>query len=318
MNRTFTTMKSHVGSQVGDTSSAMFSLIATYLNNRLVEVMRRCNLLDNNRSDYQFTTTAGTEDYILPQDFSKEISVRDATNKQFLNRLDLQSAIMNDSSTTDNTGSVSKYIIMDKTVRNQPTAASVITFVSSSASDTSQTVYVKGFDSNGYEDYETVTLTGTTPVATSKSFVRVLLIAKSAVTTGLITATSNSGAVSVAVLSRAMLEHRIKVMRFVNIPNQTLTIEINYIQKPTPMSQDYDYPLIDCADVIEAGAEADAWRFKRQFAKAADLDIVFEKRLANLLFDYENQPNKVNLFKPKTYSGNMDNGNITDQRYGIF
>jgi hypothetical protein len=318
MNRTFGTMKSNVGTLVGDTSSAMQVIIGNFLNNRLAEVLKRSNLLDVNRSDYQFTTTAGTEDYALPQDFGKELTVRDVTQGQWLSRTDTQSNVMMDSSSTDSQGAISKYIILDKTVLAQPTAASVVTITSSSASDTSQTVYVKGLDSNGYEDYETASLSSTSNVVTTKLFSRIFLISKSAVTAGNITFTTNSGAVTVAVMSRAILEHRRKIMRLVSIPGTSSTIEINYLQHPMPMSQDYDYPIIDCADVLEAGAECDAWRFKRQFGKAADMDIVFEKRLANLLFDYANQPNQLSLFKPRTYSANMNNGNITDNRYGIF
>lgn len=85
------------------------------------------------------------------------------------------------------------------------------------------------------------------------------------------------------------------------------------------MSQDYDYPIIPCEEVLESGAMADAWRFKRQFAKAADYDIIFEKRLANMLFDYENQPNKVQLFNVRSPRNYFDGGNVDDcRRYGVF
>lgn len=308
MNRTLVTMKQSVGKNIGDSSVAMLALIVDYLNFRLTEVLRRSNLLDTNRSDYTFSTVSGTEDYVLPQDFNKEISVVDKTNGIFLTRMDSQLNTIKNPSTLDTSGSVGSYIIMDKTVRNQPTSASVITFVSDSASDTSQSMYLKGYDANGYEDYETVTITGTTPVATSKTFIRVSQVAKSASTAGVITVTANSAAITVAILSREMITHKIKVMRLVSIPNTVMTIETQYIQKPLPMSQDYDYPIINCADVLEAGAESDAWRFKRQFAKAADLDIVFEKRLANLLFDNENQPNKVNKFNIQSYSYHSEYG----------
>lgn len=318
MNKTFGSIIDYVSSTIGDSTEAMHTLIRGYINNRYKEILRRCNLLDTNRSDYSFTTVAGTEDYVLPQDFMKEISVRDATNKANLMRVDLQSSIASNPYSTDEQGSVRQYVIMDKTVRSQPSSASILTFVSSSTSDTSQTIYVKGFDANGYEDYESVTINGTSSVVTTKSFSRILLVAKSALTAGTITVTANSGATTVAIMSRAMLEHRIKVMRLSSIPNVAISIEINYIANMLPMVSDYDYPLIDCADILEAGAEADGWRFKRQFAKAADLDIIFEKRLANMIFDYESQPNKVNLFRPQTYSHHENSGNVNDSRYGTF
>lgn len=319
LNRTLGVMKSNVGSAIGDTSTPMASLIQNYLNDRYRETLRRLKILGVHRSDYSFSTTAGTEDYIMPQDFETELSVVDKTNGRLLSRIDSQQLAEHYFSQLDDQGVVTHYIVLDKTVRNQPTANSTLSIVSSSASDT-QTVYVKGFDSNGYEDYETVTLTGTTPVVTTKTYSRITMIAKSAVTVGVITITSNSGAVTVAILSRQMLEHRIKMMRLVQVPNSVITVELNYIQGFTELNQTYDYPILDCAEILEAGAIADGWRHKRQFGKAADFDIIFEKRLANLIFDYEAQPNKVNLFNVKPYSREFETGgNVDDaRRYGIY
>lgn len=320
MNRTFYTMKQNVGKRIGDSTTDMLNLIGGYINDRAIEVYRRFNILANLRSDYQLTTTAGAEDCVLPKNFGKEISVVDKTNGRPLTRIDSQINAEKNYAVLDTQGTVCSYIIIEKTVRTQPTAASVISFVSSSASDTSQSVYVKGLDANGYEAYEIETLTGTTPVSTTTQFSRVLLISKSAATVGTVTATSNTGGVTVAVFSPAEITHRVKVMRFVQVPNSAITVEINFIEKLLPMSQNYDYPILECEDVLEAGAEADAWRFKRQFAKAADLDIVFEKRLANLVYDKESQPNKVQLFNPRTYRNQDAYGaNVDDsRRYGVF
>lgn len=319
MNRTFNTLKSKVGLLVGDSSSDMLTLIAGFINDRATEVYRRCNLLDINRSDYQFTTTSGTEDYVLPSDFGKEISVVDTTNKLVLSRLDPQENTRYNYSQLEATGVVNGYVIMDKTVRAQPTSASQLSIVSASASDTTQVVYIKGLDTNGYETYEEVTLTGTSAATSTYTYSRVHLISKSAATVGAVTVTSNSAAVTVAIFSREQLEHRCKVIRLILVPNSSIVIELNYIQRILPMTQDYDYPIIDCGEVLEAGACADAWRFKRQFGKAADMDVIFEKRLANLQFDYESQPNKVQTFKPRTYAYYENDGNVDDcRRYGVY
>lgn len=299
LNRTLGVMKANIGSAIGDTSSTMGSLIQNYINDRLREVLRRLKILAVHRSDYSFTTTAGTEDYILPQDCESILSVTDKTNGLPITPIDVQQQTSNFASLLDQQGLVTNYLVLDKTVRTQPTASSTLSVVSSSASDT-QTVYIKGFDSNGYEDYETLTLTGTTPVVSAKTYSRLTMIAKSAVTVGVITVTSNSGAVTNAVLSRQMLEHRIKVMRLAQVPASSLVIEVNYIQGFQELNQTYDYPVLDCAEILEAGAIADGWRHKRQFGKAADFEIIFEKRLANLVFDYET--NKVQLFNVKAYS----------------
>lgn len=311
-------MKTNVCTRIGDTTDAMKTIAGEHLNDRLKEVLRRTNIIDTLRTDYTLTTTAGTQDYVLPQDFNKDISVVDSTSGQELSRINSQDNVMLNAYGISSQGAIRGYIILDKLVFAQPTSSSTITFYSSSTLDTTQNAYVRGFDANGYEDYEQVLLGGQTTVTTTKSFSRIISISKSGSTYGTVTATSNSGLVTLAVMSRAMTEHRVKVIRFVDIPNGSFTVTIYYLQNVLPMSQDNDFPILDCPEVLEAGAEADVWRFKRQFGKAADLDVIFEKRLANLLFDYENQPNKLNLFKPMTYSHNINSGNITDSRYGIF
>ncbi len=318
-NRTFYTIKQNIGTQIGDSSAAMLTLIGGFVNDRLLEVYRRCNLVDINRADYQFDTVASTSDYVLPSDFGKDISVADITNNLRLARIDLQEFVYFDYAQLYSTGVVNGYVIMDKTVRAQPSSASALAVVSDAAGDTTQTVYIKGLDSNANATFEEISLNGTTPANSTNTYSRIDLISKSATTAGAITITSNSAAVTVAVMSREMLEHRVKIMRMFLTPNSVLTISINYIQLLLPMSQTYDYPIIDCADVLEAGGSADAWRFKRQFGKAADLDVIFEKRLANLIFDYESQPNKIQTFKPRTYSYREYDGNVDDsRRYGVF
>lgn len=62
MNRRLTTIKSNVANMVQDTSSPMLALIQNYINDRYREVKQRLAIIDIQRSDYMFTTTAGTEE----------------------------------------------------------------------------------------------------------------------------------------------------------------------------------------------------------------------------------------------------------------
>lgn len=72
----------------------------------------------------------------------------------------------------------------------QPIANSTLTYASTSSSDNPITITTFG-KVNGFPDYETVTVTGTTPVTGSKSFTHVERIVKNQVTLGLINVTSN-------------------------------------------------------------------------------------------------------------------------------
>jgi hypothetical protein len=105
-----------------------------------------------------------------------------------------------------------------KNVLAQPSAASVITVVSST-SDTAK-IHIEGIVS-GYPDREEITLSGTTPVLTTKQFTEVHRISKSEATTGRITLTSNSAAVTVGVLPAGLASQtlRRKFIKFYYIPD---------------------------------------------------------------------------------------------------
>lgn len=80
-----------------------------------------------------------------------------------------------------------------------------------------------------------------------------------------------------------------------------IVLKLPYIVKPTSLSASGDTPLIPCEDAIEAGAIADTWRYKRQFQKAQAMEAVYADLMANLMWDYENQPGYPKQFTPTTY-----------------
>lgn len=302
MSKLYVTMKSNVGSNIQDTSSEMQSLIGRYLNDRLKEVLQRLNILDSTRLDYQFSTTAGTEDYVMPADFGKPLKVYDLTNGCELTQISQQEWVDKYVATINTQGDVQKYFVTNSPVQKQPSSAGTFSVVSSDSGDGAAKVYAKFLDANNQIDYEELTLNGTTTVTSTKSASRFLGLAKNEDTAGYITVTRGSD--TVAVLSREDRETRYKVMRLISIPNSAITVEVVYLQGFIPLENDYDSPTIDCGDAIEAGATADAWRFKRQFAKAQDMENLFEKRLLNFAYDHENQPNLVHKLNPKPYNRN--------------
>ena len=87
----------------------------------------------------------------------------------------------------------------------QPSSESTVSVSSSSSSDTSQKVIIEGLV-NSLEDFEVVSLNGTTSVSTSKSFSYIKGIRLDSVTAGDVTVTSNGGAVTNATFSAGQLE----------------------------------------------------------------------------------------------------------------
>lgn len=301
LNRLFSTIYSNVGANIQDTSSAMQTIIKTYCNNSYFEILRRLNWNSVNIS-YQISVTAGTRDYILPNDFGKELYVHDSTNNKNIPFISLVKLVEDFTDTISSSGNVGRYTIFQDVVRAQPSSASTLSLVSSSASDTNQSVRIKGTDSNDVEIDETVALNGTTTATSSNSFKEIRSISKTASTTGRITITSNSGAVTNAILSPADLDYKLTKIRLHYNPSNSLTLNVPYYRRPYPLSNDNDTPIIPCADGIELGAIAQAWRYKRQFAKAQEFERLFEKWIVDVAWDQENQPNQTHQFNPKPYS----------------
>jgi hypothetical protein len=303
MNKDFLTIVGNCGARVQDTSSAFATIIKAFVNQRYFKVLRAINWQNINYA-YTFDTVASTQDYVLPDDFSKEVSARDTTNGTELSPVDFEELVRYYPDAVADAGTVERYVILEDTVKAQPTSASTISVVSSSASDTTQTILIRGI-SSGVETSESVTLTGTTPAVSTNSYTRVKAISKSAVTVGKITLTSNSSAVSIAVMAPKVKESRYKLIKLHYVPSSVITVSLPYITKPLPLTEDNDYPVLDIADLIEIGAEADAWRYKRQNAKAQAMEVLFATELQNYIWDKENQPNKITQFSPTTFDKNQ-------------
>lgn len=299
MNRIYIDMQTNVGNNVQDTSSATQTIIKRYINDTYFDLLRRFNWNFCNH-DYSITTVAGTQDYALPRDFGKELYVLEDTNNAEVEYISPQQLIRDYAATWSSTGTVNKYTILDKPVLDQPSSASIITIVSDAAGDTSQSVLVRGVV-GGIEDTESINLNGTSSADGTKQFTRIISISKTAATTGKVTVTSNSAAVTIATISPEVLHYKVKCVRFHSVPSAAVTIRMPYKISPLPLNDNTDVPLID-ADIIEQGATAHTWRYKRQMAKAQEWERIYEKAIINMIWNQENQLNQVNKFQITPYS----------------
>lgn len=119
---------------------------------------------------YTFNTVSGTRKYFLDQvEFLKILSMRDTTNVIDLTEKSMQEIEEYDPDYSD-TGTSRYYVPHGlEYVRAQPSAAGVITVVSSAAADTTQTLRVNGLISSA-PDTETFNLNGTTTVTGTKTW----------------------------------------------------------------------------------------------------------------------------------------------------
>jgi len=138
----------------------------------------------------------------------------------------------------------------DNMVIKQVLEPTVITAVSSNASDTTQQVTIFGTVS-GYPDFEVISLNGTVAVVGTKSFSKVERIVKNASTEGRITATGNTGNTTVAVMPTGNTTSGIqyKKINILSLPDSIFDMNVQYYKDP--------YKLVNDGDVHELGEEFD-------------------------------------------------------------
>ena len=295
MNKTFADMKTNVGLELQDTSTAFSTMIGKFLNRRYFQCLRYINW-DAISPAYTVTLVDGTQDYALPRDFGKAIYAVDSTNNITYEEVRFDD-LAGDPSSIYQEGGADKYTIYESPVAVQPTAASAVTIVSTSASDTATTVTIRG-TVGGIGRSETITLTGVTPAVGSLSFSHISAISKDA-TVGGVTITCNSQ--TVAVMEPELKVVRYKLIRFMPIPSAAATVTIPYHILPLPLTNDDDVPVIDIDDCLEAGARADGWRYKRQGQKASVEEQNYQTLMSDYVYSLENKPNMVQQFKVQPY-----------------
>lgn len=124
-------------------------------------------------------------------------------------------------------------------VETQPTSASTLTVVSSSTSDTTQTVLVKGLV-NGQVDYEEFALNGTTQVTGSKSFSEIYAVSKSDSTVGRVSVLSNGATVTNTTIPTQDKVVRMRKIRLYPIPSSIVTITVKCFGLSPELTRAYE------------------------------------------------------------------------------
>ena len=295
--KNYDTIKANVGTHIQDTSTAFDIIIGTWVNNRYRDVINSYDWEQLYHS--QSFASSAVSAYALDENTERLIFVKDRTNETYYEPITEQDFLTNYYDDLDSTGQPEVCFLTSSPVASQPGSAEKLIIKSTSASDTMQSIFIRGIVST-YETYETVTLTGTTAASASNSYTEILGISKSAATTGKITIYDNDATSIVAVMSPESLVSRYKILNVHPTPSAAATIELRTKRKVLPLSQDYDYPIIeDIDDILEIGAEADAWRYKRQFAKANALETQYQIMKSDRIHHEVAQPNIIHQFQPQ-------------------
>jgi hypothetical protein len=127
-----------------------------------------------------------------------------------------------------------------------PSSASVVTAVSTSASDTGAAykVHIQGIKSDGDIAEESLTFNGTTPVIGTIPFVEILRVTKTQEFNGTLTLTSNSGGVTLLTLGATEFGKQYRQIQLVQTPSESQTLSYRFFRKPIRLEEDYDIPEI--------------------------------------------------------------------------
>ena len=222
------------------------------------------------RGQESISTVDGTEDYVLPYDYDSIAFVWHRIMGYNYRMSPMPERLFVDGGFIGTTeGNPYWYRLFSTSgMLAQPSAASVVDIVSSSASDTTPKIRIEGLVS-GYPDAETKILTGETKVTTTKIFSRIDRVTKDITTIGRITVSVTIAAVTttIGVLPTGLGTNtlRRKWIKFYYIPDTTGdTIYVNYYRKifamvddndTTPFSDDFDEAIALKACQIGLGFE---------------------------------------------------------------
>ena len=204
--------------------------------------------------EYTFTTTANTGSYAFPSRFMRPLVLFNTTNNKEIPQTHwrVERADIDRGSTgTPECYSFSYY----RDVQNQPSSASVITVSSAHASDTAANGHyfrLRGWDSNSIEISETLSMNGTSSVASTGSISEVLTCQKVNYNTiandennrystnGIYTVTSNAAAVTLVKLGVDEAQRRFQWFRLYDIPAAADSYRLHFLRKPAEISNKYD------------------------------------------------------------------------------
>lgn len=196
---------------------------------------------------FTFTTVSGTRKYFLDQiEYLKVLSLRDTSNVIDLDEATMQELECWDPDYSD-TGTSRIYVLQGyEYVRAQPSTATTVSIVSSSAADTTQAVRINGLVS-GAPTSESISLNGTTSAAGSTTWdagtVNTLTIfsaVKNATTTGRVTVTSGSD--TLAIIPPSLFAEERQPIFLWPEPSAANTMRGHALRRPRKMVNAEDFP----------------------------------------------------------------------------
>jgi len=248
---------------------------------------------------FSFDTVADQERYTLSPlvDTAKIITFYDSDNSQYIyNMTETDFRRVEPGPTLGGEPWIYRLVEFSPVATN-PSSASVLSLVSSSASDAAPSgtvvVTLQGL-SDGVMKTEDVTITGTTPVSSTYEYTKMFTISKNVKSVGEITITSNAAAVTNVVIAPGDRYVSHPVVLLFGIPSSVETMYYDFTMKIQTLSSDNDVSVIpeQYHDAIELYATAKTFKHLNNPTMAQLTMAEFQSRVQDMIGD-DKQPKSI-------------------------
>jgi len=255
-----------------------------------------------NRRKHPITTVANTEDYQLPRDLDKIGLVRQTTTPIKLIQVPdnlFYRFIPNPTAT----GNPRYYRLwQSEGLSTSLDADDTIDVVSDNAADTTQTLTVAGYDTNGIRVSEEYTLNGTTVQNGSTTFDsgRPIRVSKSGSTAGNITVTEHSGGTTLLVMGAEERSPRFKIISFYPIPSSAITIYLEYYTRIRLLVNDSDVADIDekWMWIVVAGVKAKVYQYQNKESMFNSAQALYASGVRSMVASDMEKPDLIEHLTP--------------------
>lgn len=252
-----------------------------------------------------FATVSGTEDYVLPRDLDKVSILRQTSSPTKLIQIPDEKFFELVPNPTA-TGNPQWYRLWEQEgVSTRLAAADTIDVLSSSSSDSGDstlTVSVSGYDSNGIWRVNTYQLNGTTAVAGTTSFAaREIYVAKQKTTTGSITVRRNSNSATLVVIGPEERAPKFKVVTLYPEPSSALTMYLEYFTRIPILDKDSQSPAFDerWHYVVRLGAMAKVYQYLKEEANFLAAQGIYSSAVRSMVEADRYNPDLVEHMKAR-------------------
>lgn len=292
-------------------SSQIGTLVEDFINITLQEIASPAWAFNNEhyhlwswlKRKTTFSTTSGTEDYVLERDVDKIAILRQTSSPTKLIQISDEIFFKHIPNPTAS-GNPQFYRLWEiDGVSTRLATADTIDIVSSSASDGSTfTVTVLGYVS-GRLVSEVYSLNGTSTVSGTTTFdAREIFISKSGKTTGSITVTENSGSTTLVVIAPEETSPRFKVITLYPKPGSTMTMYLEYYKRIRELANDSDVPEFDPKwhHIVRLGTICKVYQYLNKTQEFVGMQNIYEKAVRAMVADDSIKPDLVEVLERRS------------------